>query len=121
MKDIYEISLLYDFYAPLLTPAQQEILRMYYFDDLSLSEIGDTKNVSRAAAHDLIKRSEAKLISYENRLHLIDRFRAQTERIVAIRGLAQKGLVSSDSEPSAVKSIFSQILKESENLSETSV
>ncbi len=118
MKAVYEISLLYDFYAPLLTEAQQEILSMYYFDDLSLSEIGETKNVSRAAAHDLIKRSEAKLIAYEEKLHLIDRFRAQGDRIEKIRTLAEEGAARKQS-GSEENRIFTEILKEAQILSET--
>ena len=43
MKQVYEISLLYDFYGELLTPPQQEIIRMYYFEDLSLGEISEAR------------------------------------------------------------------------------
>ena len=35
MKQVYEIALLYDFYGELLTESQREILRMYYFEDMS--------------------------------------------------------------------------------------
>ncbi len=67
MKQVYEISLLYDFYGELLTPSQQEIIRMYYFEDLSLAEISEARGGSRSAAHDLIRRSVEKLQSYEER------------------------------------------------------
>lgn len=79
MKEVYEVSLLYDFYAPLLTQEQQRVLAWYYFDDWSLSEIAAAKEVSRAAAFDLIKRSEEKLRRFEAKLHLIERFRVREE------------------------------------------
>lgn len=71
MKDVQRIALLYDFYGPLLTPRQQELVQAYYLEDLSLAEIAGSDGVSRQAVHDLIKRSEAALHEYEDRLGFV--------------------------------------------------
>lgn len=71
MKDVQRIALLYDFYGPLLTPRQQELVQAYYLEDLSLAEIAENDGVSRQAVHDLIKRSEVALQEYEDRLGFV--------------------------------------------------
>lgn len=71
MKDLQTITLLFDFYGELLTPRQQKLIRAYYLEDLSLAEIAGEEGVSRQAVHDLIKRSEAALYEYEDRLGFV--------------------------------------------------
>lgn len=71
MKDIPRIALLFDFYGPLLTERQQELIRAYYLEDHSLAEIADADGVSRQAVHELIRRSEAALQEYEQRLGFV--------------------------------------------------
>ena len=57
-------------YGDLLTEYQLEIMELYYFEDLSLSEIADNKDVSRNAIFTLVKRVEKILIDYEDKLKL---------------------------------------------------
>ena len=64
VKTFYMISL-YDYYGELLTEKQKEYFEDYYFNNLSLSEISDNKNVSRNAIHKVIKETEKKIIAYE--------------------------------------------------------
>ena len=68
------INHLMDFYAPLLTEKQNQVLEYYFREDYSLSEIAELMDVSRSAVHDLLKRCEATLESYEEKLHLYEKF-----------------------------------------------
>lgn len=81
MEDIFEIGLLMDFYGQLLTENQLSVMEMYYNEDWSLSEIAENLNISRQGAHDFIKRSKAMLVEYEEKLHLVERFQKNKERI----------------------------------------
>jgi uncharacterized protein len=68
------INYLLDFYQALLTPKQRNYMEMYYLEDYSLGEISEEANVSRQAVYDNIKRTETMLESYEEKLHLYDKF-----------------------------------------------
>ena len=67
------INNLLDLYKDLLTDKQQEIMDMYYLYDLSLSEIAQDTNTTRAAVYDLIKRTSKTLENYEEQLHLLEK------------------------------------------------
>lgn len=75
LKDLQTITLLFDFYGPLLTSRQQDLIRAYFLEDLSLAEIAGEDGVSRQAVHDLIKRSEAALFEYEEKLGFVREYR----------------------------------------------
>lgn len=62
-----------DAYGPLLTERQQMCLDLHYDQDLSLAEIAEQLGVSRQAVHDILKRSEAQLQEYEEKLGLVAR------------------------------------------------
>lgn len=68
------ISLLFDFYGPLLTTRQSFVLSMYHGENLSLGEIADELQTSRQAVHDLLRRSERLLFKYEQKLGLVQKF-----------------------------------------------
>ena len=63
-----EIGTLCAFYGGLLTQKQQDALRLYYEEDLSLGEIADELETSRQNVHELITRSAQKLRKYEEAL-----------------------------------------------------
>ena len=68
-KSIY-INELYDLYGSLLTKKQQEIIELYYCEDLSLSEISEQFNISRNAVYDCLKKGIKQLENYEKELKL---------------------------------------------------
>ena len=63
-----EVNLLYDFYAGLLTDKQREVIRLYYCENLSLSEISDDFAISRHGVYDTLKNAEKALAEYEEKL-----------------------------------------------------
>ena len=65
-KDL-EMGYLLDFYGEVLTQKQREMLRQYYNDDLSLSEIGET-SASPGSARDAIKHGETTLKELEEKV-----------------------------------------------------
>jgi uncharacterized protein len=62
---------LFEAYGALLTTHQREVLDLYLARDWSLSEIARAKETSRAAVHDLIRRSTLAMEEYERRLSLV--------------------------------------------------
>ena len=80
MDNIYEVSLLLDFYGQLLTKRQYEILDLHYNNDYSLGEIGEYFNISRQGVYDNIKRGKAVLDNYERKLGLVRKFTEQQHK-----------------------------------------
>ena len=72
-KDL-SVSMLYDFYGDLLTEKQQEVIELYYNEDLSLSEIASHSGITRQGVRDSIKRAEFQLAEFEEQLGLANRF-----------------------------------------------
>ena len=62
---------LYERYGALLTEHQQEVVDLYLRSDWSLAEIAEHQGTSRAAVHDIVKRSVDALEEYERRLGLL--------------------------------------------------
>lgn len=73
-KDL-EMGYLLDFYGEVLTPKQREMLRQYYNDDLSLSEIGENFGITRQGARDAIKHGETALLQLEEKVGFAARYR----------------------------------------------
>lgn len=74
MDRVFERTLLYDFYGELLNEHKKSIYEDALLNDLSLSEIAEEKGVSRQAVHEIIKRCNAQLEEYEDKLHLLAKF-----------------------------------------------
>jgi predicted DNA-binding protein YlxM (UPF0122 family) len=72
IKREYHIAL-FDTYKELLTEKQQEYFILYYYEDLSLKEIADFKNVSRNAVFDQIKKVINILEEYEEKLKVFNK------------------------------------------------
>lgn len=90
MKEILQLTLLYDFYGELLTEKQRLVYEMYYQNDLSLSEIGEELSISRQAVRDQLKRAENILRNYENKLQLVERFLKQKMAVQQIKNIIEE-------------------------------
>ena len=84
---------LLDLYGALLTNNQLEIMEYYYMDDLSLSEIGENLNISRSAVHDAIKKSTNLLLSYEEKLKLLEKENKKINLINEANKLSKEDLI----------------------------
>ena len=73
--------MLFDFYGELLTEHQRSVYEDALYNDLSLSEIAQSRGISRQGVHDLIRRCDRILQDYESKLHLVERF-AKAKRTV---------------------------------------
>ncbi len=62
---------LYERYGALLTTHQQAVVDLYLRSDWSLAEIASHQGTSRAAVHDIVRRSTLALQGYEKRLGLL--------------------------------------------------
>ncbi len=74
MDELFEKSLLYDFYGELLTEHQRAVYESFVFEDMSLAEVAAEQGITRQGVHDLVKRCEKILQDYEEKLHLVEKF-----------------------------------------------
>ncbi|NMD69482.1 putative DNA-binding protein [Bacillus sp. DNRA2] len=81
------MNYLYDFYQSLLTPKQRSYMSLYYLDDFSLGEIAEEYDVSRQAVYDNIKRTEAMLEEYEEKLALFKKFQERNQLLAQVKEL----------------------------------
>lgn len=79
------MNYLYDFYQSLLTPKQRSYMALYYLDDYSLGEIAAEYGISRQAVYDNIKRTEAMLEEYEEKLLLFQKFQDRSKLISRLK------------------------------------
>nr|WP_216366281.1 putative DNA-binding protein [Geobacillus sp. BMUD] len=79
------MNYLYDFYQALLTPKQRNYMALYYLDDYSLGEIAEQYEVSRQAVYDNIRRTEAMLEQYEEKLGLLRKYERRRQIIERLK------------------------------------
>ena len=86
-KDL-EMGYLLDFYGEVLTQKQREMLRQYYNDDLSLSEIGENFGITRQGARDAIKHGETTRKELEEKVGFAARYRRVQQKLEQLEQLA---------------------------------
>ncbi|MCQ2544994.1 MAG: YlxM family DNA-binding protein [Clostridia bacterium] len=111
IDDITRQSLLYDFYGALLTERQNEVMKLYHEENLSLAEIAGELDISRQGVHDALKKAEKSLKAYEEKLGLVDRFSNTSQAIEQIDARIE-GLIRKLEEDNTGKSAFASELKE---------
>ena len=90
MEKIVEQGLLYDFYGELLTEHQRQIYEGIVYDNLSLGEIAQEEGISRQAVHDIVKRCDKALQSYEEKLRLVAKFEKIKDKVSCINRLSEQ-------------------------------
>ncbi|MGM0844570.1 MAG: putative DNA-binding protein [Bacillota bacterium] len=101
------MNYLYDFYQSLLTPKQSSYMSLYYLDDFSLGEIAEEYEISRQAVYDNIKRTEAMLEEYEEKLLLFQKFQERSKFLREIKQLLNKH----DNKTSELEELFEKLEK----------
>lgn len=79
IDEITKQSLLYDFYGALLTERQQDVMRLYHEENLTLAEIAEEFSISRQGVHDALKNAEKSLAHYEEKLGLVAKLLKSSE------------------------------------------
>lgn len=73
MSKEYRIAILMDTYGNLLTDKQRDFMELYYYEDLSLSEIAEHEKITRQGVYDSIKRAEQTLSDLEQKLGIVEK------------------------------------------------
>lgn len=107
MEKNFKITSLYESYKQLLTKHMQDIFELYYYEDLSLREIGENKEITYQAARDSIKKVEKQVIEYEQKLGL-NSLKTKIEKSL-------ENIYSDDNSETKVKNI-QKILEEKSNI-----
>jgi len=83
-EEAAKMILLFDFYGGLLPVKQQEIVTMYYGENLSLSEIGESLSISRQGVHDALRKATKALLEYDSKLGLLRKYQSAELTLNAI-------------------------------------
>ena len=75
-----EMSLLYEFYGSLLTERQRQFVDLYYNENLSLTEIGESLGISKQAVPDGLKKAEAQMTKYESTMGLLANWKEENKQ-----------------------------------------
>ncbi len=92
LKEVVELSILYDFYGELLGEHKKQIFEDYVLNDLSLGEIAEEAGISRQGVYDIIKRCTKKLKEYEEKLMLVQKFHITKAKVNQIKELSEEML-----------------------------
>ena len=86
MDETLKNTMLFDFFAEMLTEKQREYYDLYHNEDLSLSEIAESAGISRQGVYDIVVRAEKTLKKFEQRTGVIQKWfdaRSEIEKIIA--------------------------------------
>ncbi len=108
------MAILFDFYGKLLTDRQQEMLNLYYGQDLSLGEIAAEFEVSRQAVHDIIRRAEKILEGFETKLGLVTKFNLEREKLEKVLDMIDQ-LEDNESLKEQIKKVIDEIVEIQQN------
>lgn len=113
LEELNRVNMLFDIYGPLLTERQQEVLRLYFRDDLSMGEIGAELKISRQAVYDIIRRSLSAMEALDEKLCLYNLFHFQQECLQEAEKILKKPVVSRN-EQQRLRAIVGELRKKNE-------
>ena len=76
-----KLAYLLDFYGDVLDDHTRGVMKAYYDDDLSLSEIAEGVGISRQGVRHVIKKGEEQLTFLEERLGLAEHYEEMAEAV----------------------------------------
>ena len=82
-----KLAYLLDFYGDVLDEHTRGVMKAYYDDDLSLSEIAEGVGISRQGVRHVIKKGEEQLSFLEDRLGLADHYEELEEAVSLIESI----------------------------------
>ncbi len=123
MDQVLELTLLFDFYKPMLTEKQQLVMELFHEEDYSLAEIAEKLEISRQAVYDTFKKAKLSLLHCEEKLGLLARFVESGEAADAIDMLideivADMEVISDDNDLRSVQSRITDKLRSIRELTE---
>ena len=98
MEKKVTLSWLLAFYGEMLTENQREMARLHWEEDCSLTEIASQFSVSRQSVHDTVSRTEKQLLSLEEKLGLLSRFREMEKGLRACQAALAQVRASEETE-----------------------
>ena len=103
-----KLAYLLDFYGDVLDEHTRGVMKAYYDDDLSLSEIAEGVGISRQGVRHVIKKGEEQLSFLEDRLGLADHYEELEEAVSLIDGI-KKDIDSGDFDKDAIFKALSKV------------
>ena len=94
MEKRVALSLLMDFYGPLLTAHRRQVLEMYLNEDMGLQEIADTLGISRQGVHEAVKTASNQLTKYEDTLGIARRYMGIRREVALCREALDKNALN---------------------------
>ena len=116
-----KVAYLLDFYADALDEHVGSVMKSYYEDDLSLSEIASCVGISRQGIRHLIKKGEEQLFFFEERFGLAKKYDELSSAVELLSGVYERLKRSSpdSSEASDIKKAIEIILKGNQDVRES--
>lgn len=93
-----QLDWLLDFYGDILPERTRSMMRQYYEDDLSLSEIAESTGITRQGVRHQIKKAEEALLHMEECLGMAQRHRTLADCTARLRENADALLHSADAD-----------------------
>ena len=103
-----KLAYLLDFYGDVLDDHTRGVMKAYYDDDLSLSEIAEGEGISRQGVRHIIKKGEEQLSFLEDRLGLADHYEELEEAVSLIEGV-KAALSDGNADKDALISTLSRV------------